>query len=98
MESLLAAKINGSEMVEFDVRLTRDYVPVLYHDAHLKRLHKAPVNMQSLTFQQAKVFAANLTTLDEVLESKAGQTDRRSLLQTIGVSENNVEFFTFLKE
>jgi glycerophosphoryl diester phosphodiesterase len=70
MESLVAAKKRGSEMVEFDVRLTRDYVPVLYHDENLRRLHKAPVKMQGLTLQQAKVFAPNLTTLEDVLRSK----------------------------
>ncbi len=70
LESLIAAKKRGSEMVEFDVRLTSDYVPVLYHDADLGRLHKAPVNMNELTFQQAKVFAQNLTSLEEVLLSK----------------------------
>lgn len=70
LESLMAAKNHGSQMVEFDVRLTRDYVPVLYHDADLKRLHKAPVNLQSLTLAQAKVFAPNLTTLEQVLASQ----------------------------
>ncbi|HEY8272313.1 MAG TPA: glycerophosphodiester phosphodiesterase [Pseudobdellovibrionaceae bacterium] len=70
LASLSAAKKRGSEMVEFDVRLTSDYVPVLYHDENLRRLHKAPVNMQGLTLQQARVFAPNLTTLEEVLESK----------------------------
>jgi len=71
LESLIAAKKRGSEMVEFDVRLTRDYVPVLYHDANLKRLHKAPVNMDGLTLKQARVFAPNLTTLEDVLGSKS---------------------------
>lgn len=68
--SLVAAKKRGSEMVEFDVRLTRDYVPVLYHDANLKRLHKAPVEMKALTLAQAGTFAPNLTTLEQVLASK----------------------------
>jgi glycerophosphoryl diester phosphodiesterase len=70
LDSMMAAKKRGSQMVEFDVRLTRDYVPVLYHDASLKRLHKAPVNMNALTLDQAKVFAPNLTTLEQVLTSK----------------------------
>lgn len=70
LESLVAAKSRGSEMVEFDVQLTRDYIPVLYHDRTLKRLHKAPVTLQALTLSQARVFASNLTTLEEVLSSK----------------------------
>lgn len=70
LESLMAAKKRGSQMVEFDVRLTRDYVPVLYHDNTMKRLHKAPVEVRALTLAQAKVFAANLTSLEQVLASK----------------------------
>lgn len=70
LESLMAAKKRGSEMVEFDVRLTRDYVPVVYHDATLKRLHMAPVDMKALTLEQARTFAPNLTTLEQVLASK----------------------------
>lgn len=70
LESLVAAKKRGSEMVEFDVRLTRDYVPVLYHDVTLKRLHMAPVEMSALTLAQAQTFASNLTTLEQVLASK----------------------------
>lgn len=69
LESLAAAKKRGSQMVEFDIRLTKDYVPVLYHDENLRRLHKAPVNMQGLSLQQARVFASNLTTLEEVFAS-----------------------------
>lgn len=69
LESLKEAKKRGSEMVEFDVRLTKDYVPVLYHDATLKRLHKAPVALSALTAAQAKIFAPNLTLLEEVLKS-----------------------------
>lgn len=70
LESLLAAKKRGSQMVEFDVRLTRDYVPVLYHDKTMKRLHKAPIELQALTLVQAQIFAPNLTTLEQVLASK----------------------------
>lgn len=70
LQSLMAAKKRGSQMVEFDVRLTKDYIPVLYHDANMKRLHKAPVEVQGLTLEQARVFAPELTTLDDVLSSK----------------------------
>jgi len=71
LESLLAAKKRGSEMVEFDVRLTRDYVPVLYHDQTMKRLHKAPVDVSALSLKQAQHFAPNITLLEEVLASKS---------------------------
>lgn len=69
LEALKAAKDRGHEMAEFDVRLTKDYVPVLYHDESMKRLHKAPVLLRSLTLAQARSFAPNLTTLEQVLTS-----------------------------
>lgn len=66
--SLLAASAKGYEMVEFDVRLTRDYVPVLYHDKNLKRLHQVPIEVRFLTLQQLRTFAPNVTTLESVFE------------------------------
>lgn len=38
VDSLRSALDKGADVVEFDVRLTRDGVPVLLHDATLKRL------------------------------------------------------------
>lgn len=70
LQSLQLAKSKGSEMVEFDVRLTKDYIPVLYHDTTLKRLHKVPIAVADLSLRQMKVFAPNVTTLEEVLASR----------------------------
>ncbi len=71
LESLEAAVAKGYDMVEFDVRLTRDYVPVLYHDKDLKRLHQVPVEIRALTLHQLKVFAPNVTTLEGVFASRS---------------------------
>lgn len=70
LQALSAARRHGSQMVEFDLRLTRDYVPVLYHDPTLKRLHKVPIAVNALTLKQMKTFAPNVTTLEEVLQSE----------------------------
>jgi glycerophosphoryl diester phosphodiesterase len=70
LESLEAARQHGSEMVEFDVRLTKDYIPVIYHDDTLARLHKARVAVKDLSLKQMRTFAANVTTLEEVLLSR----------------------------
>ncbi|MFE6127457.1 glycerophosphodiester phosphodiesterase [Streptomyces sp. NPDC056437] len=45
LPSLRSAVVRGADTVEIDVRLTRDGVPVLLHDATLKRLwgHDRPV-------------------------------------------------------
>ena len=69
LEALETAKRHGSQMVEFDVRLTRDFVPVLYHDSNLKRLHKAQVEVKNLTLQQMRIFAPNVASFEEVLKS-----------------------------
>jgi len=42
LASLRAAAALGAPWVEFDVMVTRDDVPVLYHDDHLKRMTGAP--------------------------------------------------------
>jgi glycerophosphoryl diester phosphodiesterase len=69
LPALVAAKDRGSQMAEFDVRLSKDYVPVLYHDPTLKRLHKAAVRVDALTLNQLRVFAPDITTLEEVLSA-----------------------------
>lgn len=52
--SLRSALRGGADAVEIDVRLTRDGVPVLLHDATLKRLweHERPVN--ALSFEEVR--------------------------------------------
>lgn len=70
LEALAAARARGSEMVEFDVRLTKDYVPVLYHDPTLKRLHNIGLNVSALKLDQLRVFAPDVPTLEEVLSSR----------------------------
>jgi len=89
--SLEAAKVRGSEMVEFDVRLTKDYVPVLYHDPTLKRLHKAPIAVRDLTLQQMKTFAPEVTTLEEVMQSKKVPRDLNIELKTDSVADPSLE-------
>jgi glycerophosphoryl diester phosphodiesterase len=69
MPAFIAAKARGSQMIEFDVRLTRDYVPVVYHDASLRRLHKVAVNISALTLKQLRVFAPDVPLLEDVLAS-----------------------------
>lgn len=67
MAAFVEAKRRGSEMIEFDVRLTRDYVPVIYHDETLLRLHKVRMKVGELTLREMRSFAPNTATLDDVL-------------------------------
>ena len=51
LESLIQAGSFGAEYVEFDVQLTRDHIPVLYHDFRMNELGgEVPVN--SLTCKE----------------------------------------------
>ncbi|MBC7371757.1 MAG: glycerophosphodiester phosphodiesterase [Bdellovibrionaceae bacterium] len=70
LEALETAREHGSKMVEFDVRLTRDFIPVVYHDDTLARLHKARLAVNRLSLEQMRVFAPNVTTFEEVLRSR----------------------------
>jgi glycerophosphoryl diester phosphodiesterase len=91
LPALAAAKQHGSQMIEFDVRLSKDYVPVLYHDATLKRLHKAPVNVSALTLKQLQVFAPDITTLEDVLTSQEVPEQLNIELKTDAVADPALE-------
>ncbi len=62
----------GVDMVEFDVRITKDKYPVIVHDNRLRRLTKEFVRVNHLTLNQLKKLKVKETetipTLAEVLE------------------------------
>lgn len=66
--SFLSAVAAGADMVELDVRLTRDGVPVVLHDATLERLwgHDRPVAELTADEVRART-AGGVPTLSEVL-------------------------------
>lgn len=43
---------DGAEGIEFDVRISRDGVPVVFHDASLHRIAKRRVKVSSLNFEE----------------------------------------------
>ena len=60
-----ATRIPGIDGVEFDVRLSRDGVPVLLHDATLRRVQRRPERVDQL--DAATLEAAGVPRLDTVL-------------------------------
>jgi len=52
MQSFYAAKRLGAEMVEFDVRLSRDGVPVIFHDDSLKRIFHVDQRVSKMTWDE----------------------------------------------
>ncbi|GAA1231917.1 glycerophosphodiester phosphodiesterase [Kitasatospora nipponensis] len=76
LPSLASALAAGADLVEIDVQLTRDGVPVLLHDPTLKRLWEVDRPVRALTAAQldAQRFAdgQRVPTLTEALELLAG--------------------------
>lgn len=64
--SLRAAARQGAEMCEFDVRLTKDQVPVLFHDVDLKRLTGRSGLLSEVTCAELATFS-EVPTLQQVL-------------------------------
>lgn len=60
------------DMVEFDIRITKDKYPVVIHSNNLRRLTKSPVRVNKLTLAQIRKLKVhkteNIPTLGEVLE------------------------------
>lgn len=59
--------------IELDVQLTKDEVPVVFHDYHLRRACKTDVKVADLTFEELKQYRLfrseeRIPTLSEVLE------------------------------
>ena len=64
---LAALEIPGCDGLEFDVRLSRDGVPVLCHDETLSRVHGVDARVDSLSASQ--LADHGVPTLDEILVS-----------------------------
>jgi glycerophosphoryl diester phosphodiesterase len=70
IDSLRSALDLGADAVEFDVRLTRDDVPVLLHDATLKRLWEQDRPLLSLSAEEVRgLTAGGVPTLEEALKA-----------------------------
>ncbi len=74
---LRAAIESGADMVEFDVRLTKDKVPVLSHDFHMLRSHNSAAIIRQLTLAELQKRTAGsdkpLVTLDAALKETFGK-------------------------
>ncbi|WII71567.1 glycerophosphodiester phosphodiesterase [Bdellovibrio sp. 22V] len=69
MDAFKAAAQKGLEMVELDVRLSKDLIPVVFHDKDLRRLGNSAKFVFEVTAAEIKE-RAKAPTLEEVLTSK----------------------------
>ncbi|MFJ1812223.1 MULTISPECIES: glycerophosphodiester phosphodiesterase [unclassified Streptomyces] len=85
IDSLRSALALGADAVELDVRLTRDGVPVLLHDATLKRLWERDRPLLSLSAAEVRGLTAGaVPTLEEALAATDGS---RLMLDLPGTRE-----------
>jgi glycerophosphoryl diester phosphodiesterase len=68
LDSLIQAQAVGATMSEFDVRLTKDQIPVLFHDKDLVRTTGEHLMVEDLTLKELKS-RFEIDTLQSVLES-----------------------------
>ncbi|MEU5403074.1 glycerophosphodiester phosphodiesterase [Streptomyces sp. NPDC005963] len=88
LPSLRSAVARGADAVEIDVRVTRDGVPVLLHDASLKRLWNHDRPLADLTYDEvARLTGRGVPTLDEALHALA---DRRVMIDLPGATPDSV--------
>jgi len=73
VDSLRSALEQGADVVEFDVRVTRDGVPVLLHDETLQRLWEVDRPLQSLSADEVRGLTdGGVPTLVEALAATEG--------------------------
>lgn len=84
IESIIGALKAGADGVEVDVRLTRDGVPIVYHDPSLRRLAGVKKRVKELTVSDVKNLkvrkSAPIPTLAEVLDVIVKYSSRRPLI------------------
>jgi glycerophosphoryl diester phosphodiesterase len=75
MDSFKAAQARGLKMIEFDVRLSKDGIPVVFHDDNLNRIAQSSQQVLELAASELKQLA-NAPSFEDVLMA----TDIPSLL------------------
>lgn len=75
LESLRHGFTSGADMLEFDVQLTRDGIPIVIHDATLYRTHKKRRFVRFTTYEKINQLTADghkVALLEDVLDEFFG--------------------------
>jgi glycerophosphoryl diester phosphodiesterase len=75
IESLQAGVDAGADILEFDVRHTKDNIVVVIHDFHLLRTHQKIASVHGMSYAQLKALVGEkqVITLEEVLRRYFGE-------------------------
>lgn len=99
LEALRAGVDAGADMLEFDIHLTADRVPVLIHDNNLMRTHKKRLFVHQTTLEALREATADtqspIVTLEEVFDEFYGKTLLNIELKQRGIAK---DLITFLKK
>lgn len=90
IKAFARSRQTGFQMIEFDVRLTKDKIPVVFHDPDLKRMagHEDLISQLMLTELQ-KLFPA--PTLEEVLLSEDLPTYLNIEIKSLEIFNEDIE-------
>lgn len=69
LEAFRHAKKSGFRMIEMDVRLTLDKVPIVFHDHDLKRMASKDTFVRDCTFAEIQKELPQVSSLEDVLLS-----------------------------
>ncbi len=67
IKSFQKAKDSGLWGIEFDIRWTRDLVPVIHHDPHLLRIWQKNILISDLDFHELRNLVPEIPSLEEVV-------------------------------
>ncbi len=68
LESIKAGVSAGSDLIEIDVRMTKDRKLVLCHEANLKKAYGVDLTIAHHTLKELRIPCPHLVTLDEALQ------------------------------
>jgi glycerophosphoryl diester phosphodiesterase len=96
LESLRAGVEAGADMLEFDIHMTKDRIPVLIHDNNLMRTHKKRMLVHNSTLEQLRAATADtdspIVTLDEVFAEFHNSVLMNVEIKQRGVAKDLIEF------
>ncbi len=87
LEALSAAKAKSYQMAEIDVQITRDGIPVVFHDFNLKHRYMININVSELYYSDLAQIGS-FPKLEDVLQT----VDRPELLNIEIKSKNLIKF------